>query len=194
MKERKMIIFLLTLSTVCVLFLCSADFAYKKAANIFNVRLYKVINNMFDIKSNDGDTEKVFLENFKIKNVGGETYYISKKINPGVIIFKAKGPGLWSQIEILLSVYPSYKKLYGLRVISQNETPGLGGRISEIAYQKQFSNKSIVPDLRIVKFASKPNEVDAVTGATATSDSLQDIINNGIKRVEQVFPKKRTEE
>jgi len=190
MKDVKMIIFLVILSTICVLFLCSANYAYQKAANIFNVRLYKVINNMFEIEAKNDDTEKVFLQNFNIKDVGGVTYYISKKKDPGVILFKEIGPGLWSQIEILLSIYPNYKKLYGLRIINQNETPGLGARIVEDTFLNQFTNRSIQPSLKVVKFASKPNEVDAVTGATITSEALEVIINNGIKRVEQAFPEK----
>ena len=44
MKDVKMVVFLMILSTVCVLFLGSAEYAYKKASHIFNVRLYRVIN------------------------------------------------------------------------------------------------------------------------------------------------------
>lgn len=197
MKDRQMVIFLMILSTVCVLFLASAEYAYKQASHIFNVRLYRVINNMFEIKASDEDTEKVFLEHFEIKEVGRENYYISKGkvgIPKGTILFKEKGPGLWSEIDLLIAVNPDRETLYGIRVISQAETPGLGARITEKEFLVNFKDAIIRPDLKVVKFASAPNEVDAVTGATATSDGVEDIINKGIKRLDQAFSTQKTEE
>jgi len=45
----------------------------------------------------------------------------------------------------------------------------------------------IRPQLEIVKFASQPNEVDAITGASRTSRSLQIIINKGITEMDKAF-------
>jgi len=189
-NDRKLIIFLMVLSSICVLFLASANYAYQKASHIFNVRLYKVINDMFEIKAGEDETEKVFLENFEIKEIGGTPYYISKgtgDIPKGIVLFKEEGSGLWSRIELLIAVNPDRETLNGLRVISQAETPGLGARITEPEFLLSFKDKAIRPDIKVVKFASAPNEVDGVTGATATSDSVQDIINKGVKKLDQAF-------
>ena len=104
-------------------------------------------------------------------------------------MFKVDGPGLWSRIEILLAVHPDFDQLYGLRVLSQAETPGLGGRIAELEFQERFRNAGIRPVIRIVKFASAPNEIDAVTGASMTAKSLERIINKGVKQMDQAFKK-----
>ncbi len=196
MRNIKMLIFLMVLSTLCVLLLTGANILYQKASAVFNVRLYAVILDLFKIpvrvqsaneKPTGDEIKNVFLNNFEIKNVGGKTYYIAKKKDRGVIAFKTSGPGLWSTIEILLAVYPNFEKLYGLRVISQAETPGLGGRIAERAFQKRFTDVELTPTLRIVKFASAPNEVDAITGASKTSKALEVIINRAIKEVKHAF-------
>ncbi len=193
MKYIKLIAFLMVLSSLCVLLLSGANLLYTKASNIFNVRLYRVILDMFKINyrqingssDNGREISKIFLENFEVKSIGDKTYYIKK--DSGIIVFKTSGPGLWSTIEVLIGVYPDFEKLYGIRILSQAETPGLGGRISEESFQNRFNNVPIKPELRIVKFASAPNEVDAITGASKTSKALEVIINRGIKEAEHAF-------
>lgn len=81
----------------------------------------------------------------------------------------------------------NFEKLYGLRVISQAETPGLGGRIAEKQFQERFKDVEVQPSLRIVKFASAPNEVDAVTGASKTSEALEEIINKALEEAAQAL-------
>lgn len=187
MKHWKMILFLVILSTVCTLLLSGGQLAYDKAAAMFNVRLHRVILDMLEIEAAEEMTEQVFMENFDIRTVGNTIYYISKIEEPGTVIFKSEGPGLWSRIEVLLAVTDDHEKLYGLRVLSQAETPGLGGRISEIEFQESFKGVEIRPQLEIVKFASQPNEVDAITGASRTSRSLQKIINKGVAEMDKAF-------
>jgi len=187
MKNLRMIIFLMIISTVCVLLLSGANLVYERASEIFNVRLFGVILNMFEIKVGENEVKKVFTENFETKIIGGKTYYVSKNKAKGVIVFKTQGPGLWSIIEIVVGIYPDFEKLYGIRVVSQAETPGLGGRISEPQFQARFKDVVIKPSLRIVKFASAPNEVDAVTGASKTSKALEIIINKAAAEAEQAF-------
>ncbi len=182
-----MILFLIVLSTVCTLLLSSAQLAYNSASAMFNVRFYRVILDLFEIEAPEEMTEQVFMENFDIMTVGGTVYYISKIKEPGTVAFKSEGSGLWSRIEVLLAVTADHEKLYGMRVLSQAETPGLGGRISEIEFQESFRGVEIRPQLEIVKFASQPNEVDAITGASRTAQSLEKIINKGVAGMDKAF-------
>ena len=187
MKQYKIIIFLMIVASICTLLLSTANYAYEKASDIFSVRLYKTILDLFEIPAQEEQIRSVFNDNFEIKKIGNTLYYISKTVDSGTIVFKTEGPGLWSVIEILLAVDPSFDTLYGLRVLAQAETPGLGGRIAEIEFQERFRGVEIRPELRIVKFASAVNEVDAVTGASKTSEALEKIINNSIKDLDKVF-------
>ena len=187
MKPVRMILFLLILSTICTLMLSGAQLAYNKAAAVFNVRLYGTILELFGIPAGENEIEEVFAENFETREIGGTVYYISKAKEKGTVVFKTGGAGLWSRIDLLLAVHPDGERLYGLRVIAQAETPGLGGRIAELEFQERFRDAGIRPELRIVKFASAQNEVDAVTGASLTSKSLERIINKAVVEMDKVF-------
>lgn len=194
MKSFKIIIFLVITSTLCTLLLAGAQFGYEKASAIFNVRLYGTILELFGIEAAEEETEKVFLENFEIRTIGSTVYYISTNVEKGAVVFKAIGAGLWSQVELLLAFSPDFEKMYGLRVISQAETPGLGARITEIEFLERFRGVEIRPELKVVKFASRPNEVDAITGASVTSRSVEKIINRGVVEMDQAFGRSEEEE
>lgn len=188
MKTLRTVLFLMILSTFCTLLLATGNFAYGKFSAVFNVRLYATILDMFGIDTPEDRTEEVFLENFEPVTVGDTVYYKSiGNVFPGAVVFKHDGPGLWSNIEILLAVDESREKLHKMRVLSQAETPGLGARIVEEEFLAQFDDVEIRPELRIVKFSSRPNEVDAVSGATNTSNYLQVIINKGIKKMDSAI-------
>ena len=187
MKQYKIVIFLMVVASICTLLLSTANYAYEKASDIFNVRLYKTILDLFEIPAQEEQIRSIFNDNFEIKKIGNTLYYISKTVDSGTILFKTEGPGLWSVIEILLAVDPSFETLYGLRVLAQAETPSLGGRIAEVEFQERFRGVEIRPELRIVKFASAVNEVDAVTGASKTSEALEKIINSSIKDLDRDF-------
>lgn len=189
MKNVRMLLFLMTLASICTILLGSANFAFEKASDVFSRRLYKVILEKFEIPAKESEIEEKFAKNFDLKKVGHTTYYISKNKDKGSVVFTAEGPGLWSTIEVLIGVYPDLEQMLWLKVLAQAETPGLGGRIAEEEFQARFNDVDIRPELRIVKFASGSNEVDAVTGASMTSVALEKIINKAIKELDQAFGK-----
>lgn len=169
---------LLAIASVCTLLLAGAQIAYENAAHIFNIRLYGTILELYSIEAEEPQWETIFLENFDSKTKGETTFYTHKET--GSIVFKTEGPGLWSMIEIVIAVDAKKEKLLGMRVISQAETPGLGARIEEIPFQERFRGVEIRPSLKIVKFAMMSNQVDAISGATKTSDYLEIIINKAV--------------
>jgi len=110
-------------------------------------------------------------------SVGGKNVYAQR----------FAGPGLWGTITIILAVDAPVEHLMGLQVVSQNETPGLGGRIDEPWFKTQFKDEKIGPQgIRVVQGSGKgdkdPNnsQVDAVTGASRTSQSMEALVNRGI--------------
>lgn len=186
-KEGQMLLFLMIVATLCTLLLGSANLAFQKASEIFNRRLYKVILEKYEISFTENEIEAVFSANFETKKFGNTIYYIAKDPQHKSMVFKAQGAGLWSVIELLIAVSPDFERMEWLRVLAQAETPGLGGRIAEEEFQARFHGVEIRPELRIVKFASGSNEVDAVTGASMTSTAVERIINQAIKELDQAF-------
>jgi Na+-transporting NADH:ubiquinone oxidoreductase subunit C len=79
------------------------------------------------------------------------------------------------------------KTLTGIEFIKQNETPGLGGRITESWFKEQFRGKrwplSVVPE----GDPAGDQEFQAITGATNTTNGIRDILNNRLARAEQAI-------
>jgi Na+-transporting NADH:ubiquinone oxidoreductase subunit C len=105
--------------------------------------------------------------------VDGETVY-AKEFN---------GSGLWGTISGIIAVDESMNRTVGLEIISHNETPGLGGRIDEGWFKEQLRGERIVNGSITVAGSGDGDtdhdngEIDAITGASRTSDSMQVIIN-----------------
>jgi Na+-transporting NADH:ubiquinone oxidoreductase subunit C len=97
------------------------------------------------------------------------------------------GVGLWGEIESVIGVEKDLKTLTGLEFIRQNETPGLGGRITETWFKEQFRGKrwplSAVPEGE----PAGDQEFQAITGATNTVDGVKNILNERLARAEQAI-------
>lgn len=184
-KELRMMIFLVVIFTICSSLLALGRFAYDKASVIFNRRLYAEIMELYNLPYSEETIDNDFAEFFETLEAGSKTYYLSKSDSPKTIGFKAEGPGLWSTIEVFISVKISEDRLFGMSVLSQGETPGLGARIAERQFLDRFSDLDINPSVKIVKFALASNEVDSISGATKTSTALGKIINTGISDLRQ---------
>ena len=108
-----------------------------------------------------------------------------------IIIFEMKGMGLWGGISGYMSVRLDPDKggfaVYGAYFNHESETAGLGAEIKDSQeWQEKFIGKRIIkegPDgkdhvaLSIVKKVEDPEtQVDVVTGATLTSNGVDEMI------------------
>jgi len=108
-----------------------------------------------------------------------------------IIIFEMKGMGLWGGISGYMSVRLDPEKggfaVYGAYFNHESETAGLGAEIKDSQeWQEKFIGKRIIkegPDgkdhvaLSIVKKVEDPEtQVDVVTGATLTSNGVDEMI------------------
>lgn len=91
------------------------------------------------------------------------------------------GQGFADRIEVLLGLSRDAGEITGLYVLDQKETPGLGNKIVEDVWRKQFAGKAAQPALAVVKTApGASNQIQAVTGATISSDSVAAIVNQTV--------------
>ncbi|WP_319774207.1 FMN-binding protein [Breoghania sp.] len=96
-------------------------------------------------------------------------------------VVKTKGQGYADAIELLVGLSPDLKSLTGLFVLDQKETPGLGNKIVTMDWRGQFIGAPTSRSLVVVKSGAKqPGEIDAVTGATISSNSVTAMINTAI--------------
>ena len=104
--------------------------------------------------------------------------------------FIAKGQGYQGTIKILSVIDPTLTKLEGIEIIESVETPGLGAKIQDMPFRKQFNGLSIAPKIECVKDkAQNKNQITAITGATISSRAVVNILNTEIKRLEEFLKK-----
>lgn len=92
----------------------------------------------------------------------------------------AAGPGFQDTIAILYGYQPAEKIVVGMEVLESRETPGLGDKIyKDAVFVSGFNALSVEPEIVAVKKGTKsrPNEIDAITGATISSKAVVRIIN-----------------
>lgn len=90
------------------------------------------------------------------------------------------GPGLWGPITVMVGFTEDTTTLSGVSIVSQNETPGLGARIEEAWFTAQFADRQGPFTMVEEGTSDAPNEIDAITGATRTSEAFRNIINRAV--------------
>lgn len=114
-----------------------------------------------------------------ICNVGGKTKYV----------FTMTGMGLWGGISGLVSVNDDKSTVYGAYFNHESETAGLGAEIKDNQkWQELFQGKKLFKGnnrssiaLSVQKKVTDPQtQVDAVTGATLTSNGVAEMLHDGL--------------
>ncbi|MDX9784277.1 MAG: FMN-binding protein [Spirochaetia bacterium] len=103
-------------------------------------------------------------------------------------------PGLWGPITAILAADPAAERILGFEVLEQQETPGLGGRIGEAWFAEQFRGEKVGPDgkVSVTQGSGKGDpdrensKVDAVTGASRTSDFVQILVAKALTAVKEI--------
>lgn len=138
-----------------------------------------------DIPSEDPeDIERFFNEQVKSETIGDETiYYIEEEGEKIAYAFPVEGIALWGTLKSYVAITANYDELLGIEFISHSETPGLGGRIDEEWFKEQFRGLDLTEGEGGEYIIYRPaigGKVDAVAGATLTSNSVKEILNKGI--------------
>lgn len=94
------------------------------------------------------------------------------------------GNGLWGKILSVVGLNATLDAITGVAFVSQNETPGLGARITESWFRRQFTGKTgpfaLVPE---GTHSASAREMDAITGATITSAGVRDMLNRALREL-----------
>lgn len=111
--------------------------------------------------------------------------------SPVGVAFKADGGGFQGNIGVMVGLNLDYLRLKGIKILDQVETPGLGNRIAEPKFEDQFKGVEITPKVEYIKNRKpeKPNQIQAITGATISSDAVVKNINNAVNKVLRSLPR-----
>ena len=81
-------------------------------------------------------------------------------------------------------------KITGVKILSQQETPGLGSKCTEPAFLDQFLNKDLHNFLSVSKNAKQASEIQAITSSTITSKAVVSGINLVCTHISEHHPDK----
>lgn len=122
------------------------------------------------------------------KEINGKQLYICEIDGQPKYVLTLKGMGLWGGISGFLSVNADKKTVYGAYFNHEGETAGLGAEIKDSQeWQEKFQGKQLFAEDGTIAIAVKKkvqnpeSEVDAVTGATLTSDGVSLMLQKGIE-------------
>lgn len=128
-------------------------------------------------------------EDVEQQEIDGRTVYITEQDGTRIYAMSFRGGGVWGPIIGILAMDSSLETIFGIEIISHEETPGLGGRITEDQWKEQFRDRP-VPDgsIEVVRGGSAGDgQVAAITGATGTSNSMERILNNAIQQFQELL-------
>lgn len=110
-------------------------------------------------------------------------------------VLPAGGQGFADRIDLLIGLDAELSTITGLYVLDQKETPGLGNYITGEAFRGQFAGKPADRNRPLVVVKSDPeasHEIQALTGATISSQSVSAIVNRAIANLKEPIRREAT--
>ncbi len=149
------------------------------------------------------------------RNIGIESFKVYKGLDAhnqlAGYAFVAEGSGFQGNIRMMVGIEDDLDTLFGMRVLKQLETPGLGAKIAQETPKTDFFElfrqlplptlESFLmqkpepieaegaPEFIVCLKADNPtmqNDIQAITGATISSKAVVDIINQSLVKLYQV--------
>ncbi|MDO4460614.1 MAG: RnfABCDGE type electron transport complex subunit G [Clostridia bacterium] len=106
-------------------------------------------------------------------------YYVGKAGDSVVgYVFTTAGKGYGGDVEVMTGISTD-GNITGISILTQNETPGLGGNCTKESFQEQY--KQGAQTIAVVKNQEAgEGQIQALTGATITSRAVTDAVNEAV--------------
>jgi Na+-transporting NADH:ubiquinone oxidoreductase subunit C len=115
------------------------------------------------------NAEQLFSQHCTAEHEGNLPYYI---IDDHITVVPMRGNGLWGPIWGYLGLSNDLQTIVGAVFDHKSETPGLGAEITTEGFRSQFAGKAM---------KNNSIEVDAIAGATRTSQGVEEMIDRTLK-------------
>lgn len=153
-------------------------------------------NDIIEIKA-DGENAGFKLNSSDYKE-GKLALYVCNVDGQKKYVVPVYGMGLWGPIWGYIAVNEDGNSIYGAYFNHEGETAGLGAEIKDSkAWQDKFAGKTIyaadgTPVIKVLKASEVKDascQVDAVTGATLTSNGVSDMLVEGFTKYKNILRK-----
>jgi len=134
----------------------------------------------------DAEVGRLFREHFTQSPEYGKAWIYKKDGVLARFALPFEGKGFWAPIKGVAAVSADGRTLLGLAFYEVNETPGLGARIVEPFFRRQFEGLRLRPEgllleLKPAGTVLSQGQVHAISGATQTCVRLEAILNEQLK-------------
>ncbi len=127
---------------------------------------------------NRTEVEEALLAEKKELKIGkGEPvlmFVIKKDNKPYAVAIENSGKGYGGDLGVMIGYQLETGNLVGLGITTMSETPGVGTRVKETSFTKQFQGMSRNANFSITKDGG---DIDAVTGATISSRAVAQAVS-----------------
>lgn len=139
-------------------------------------------------KTNNEAMQEIIPNADNFKNINIKTTDMIKEVNEAKngndivgYAIKVSPKGYGGLIEMMVGISKD-GEVQGIKILSLSETPGLGANAKQPEFSKQFKDKKTNAPLQVVKRdPSDSNEIQAITGATITSEAVTSGVNEAIE-------------
>lgn len=145
---------------------------YNEAKNFeANDELVKQVKSSADILTQNGFANIVIDEALEAKDESGETL--------GLALTVTTKEGYGGDITITIGI-ANDQTVKGMEILSISETAGLGMKAKDDNFKSQYKDKKVNSFAVTKNGAASDNEIDAISGATITSNAVTGAMNAGI--------------
>ncbi len=116
---------------------------------------------------------------FTIKSTG-ETVTVFPALHEGKLVglaFETFGKGFGGDIGVMVGFHPQTDRLSGIGITTLKETPGVGTRVTDVAFSSQFHNHT----LDNIALSSAGGDIDGVGGATISSTGTVTAVHDAVR-------------
>lgn len=158
---------------------------------VFGATAQDIVNDGLATNEAGEHVSGAFLVESKNISADNRPLYIATVDGQTKYVIPVTGAGLWGGIWGYIAINDDCETIFGTYFSHESETAGLGALINEVPFQESFQGKSLHADsgndiaLSVVKKGnegtlSPDNYVNGITGATLTSNGVNDMLKKGI--------------
>jgi len=127
------------------------------------------------------EVNSLYEETFTEITAGGHDLY-EAHVDGDLVgyVYPMADSAVWGELRGIMGIHRDFEYLLGVEFLSHNETPGLGGRIEEDEFKEQFREYDI-SDVADDNFVDYEGDLDAISGATGTSNAVRRIMNSHLQ-------------
>ncbi|MCP5104321.1 MAG: RnfABCDGE type electron transport complex subunit G [bacterium] len=172
----KMVVVLTAIAMVCGFLLAAVkNFTAVRIEEqiLVNVKGPAVLR-VLETSTNDliGDRQEVTIDGQKAVVFVGK-----KEEKPWAVAFESSGGGFGGDIGVMVGFNLEKDQLSGIGILTHQETPGLGARVTETSFTDRFKDKPISVVFKVKKDNGK---IDALSGATNSSRGVCEAVTKAI--------------